>query len=155
LIESEIWIWEMKIMKFCQNCKQQNAMEAQFCRFCAAPLAQGAQNQANFQQQQWNQGFQGNQPQGFVQPSAGSSGRAIASLMLTICGLLLCCALTSVPGAILGWMEVSAIKQGRSSPSGMMMAQIGLWGGVVISVLTLLFYGFNLLALMSSGAVYY
>jgi hypothetical protein len=75
--------------------------------------------------------------------------------MLTICGLLLCCALTSVPGAILGWMEVSAIKQGRSSPSGMMMAQIGLWGGVVISVLTLLFYGFNLLALMSSGAMYY
>jgi hypothetical protein len=52
-------------------------------------------------------------------------------------------------------MEVSAIKQGRSSPSGMMMAQIGLWGGVVISVLTLLFYGFNLLALMSSGAMYY
>ena len=75
--------------------------------------------------------------------------------MLTICGLLLCCALTSVPGAILGWMEVSAIKQGRSSPAGMVMAQIGLWGGIFISILTLFFYGFYLLLALSGGAMYY
>jgi hypothetical protein len=145
--------------KYCHNCRQQNSADAQFCRFCAAPLnaapggGQRPQNQPNFNNQQRNQGFQ--QPAQFNQPAAGSSGRAIASLMLTICGLLLCCALTSIPGAILGWMEVSAIKQGRSSPSGMMLAQIGLWGGVVISVLTLLFYGVYLLALISSGAMYY
>lgn len=138
-------------MKFCQHCKQQNTADAQFCRFCASPLGASAQNQANFNNQQWNQGFQNN----FAQPSAGASGRAIASLILTICSLLFCCLLTSIPGAILGWMEVSAIKQGRSSASGMMMAQIGLWGGIVISILTLLFYGFYLLLALSGGAMYY
>ncbi|MDQ4120792.1 MAG: DUF4190 domain-containing protein [Acidobacteriota bacterium] len=143
-------------MKFCQNCKQQNLPEAQFCRFCASPLSAGSQNQSNFQQQQWNQGVHGN----FAHPSAGASGRAIASLLLSICGLVLCCALTSVPGTILGWMEVNAIKQGRSSPAGMTMAQIGLWGGAIISVLVLLFYGFQLLVLMSNammvgGGMYY
>jgi hypothetical protein len=148
--------------KYCQNCRQQNAPNAQFCRFCAAPLVgaqsggQQAQNQANFNNQQWNQGFQGNQqaPQ-FVQHSTGTSGRAIASLMLSIFGLLLCCALTSIPGAILGWMEVSAIKEGRSSQSGLRTAQVGMWSGIAISIVNFLFYGFYFLALLSSGAMYY
>lgn len=140
--------------KYCQNCRQQNSPDAQFCRFCATPLngGQRPQNQANFNNQQWNQGFQG---AGFVQPSAGASGRAIASLVLTICSLLFCCMLTSIPGAILGWMEISAIKQGRSSPAGMMMAQMGLWGGIGVSVLTLFFYGFYLLLALSGGAMNY
>lgn len=141
-------------MKFCQNCKQQNSPDAQFCRACAAPLGAGAPHQANFNNQQWNQGFQGNQGAGFVQPSAGASGRAIASLLLTICSLLFCCLLTSIPGAILGWMEVTAIKQGRSSPAGMTMAQIGLWGGSVLSILMLLFYGFYVLVALSAGMNY-
>jgi len=143
--------------KYCQNCRQQNSPEAQFCRFCASPLngGQRPQNQANFNNQQWNQGFQGNQSAGFVQPSAGASGRAIASLLLSICSLLFCCMLTSIPGAILGWMEISAIKQGRSSPAGMMMAKIGLWGGIGVSILTLFFYGFYLLLALSGGAMYY
>jgi hypothetical protein len=146
--------------KLCQNCKQQNSAEAQFCRFCASPLAtaQGGappppQNPNPQQNQQWNQGFQGNQPAGVNrQPSkGGASGRAIGSLALSICGLLLCCVLTSVPGAILGWMEVNAIKQGQSSPNGMIMAQIGLWGGVVMTVVNLLAYGLYLLLAVSAG----
>ena len=147
--------------KYCQNCKQQNAPSAQFCRFCAAPINAVQNNnrqqhyQANFNNQQWNQGFQGNQqvPQ-FVQPSAGTGGRAIISLALSIGGLLLCCALLSVPGAILGWMEVNAIKEGRSSPNGLSMAQIGMWTGIAISIVNLLVYGFFFLALIGSGMSY-
>ena len=147
--------------KYCQNCKQQNAPNAQFCRACAAPINaaqsnyQRQQNQANFNNQQWNQGFQGNQqaPQ-FVQSSTGTSGRAITSLMLSIGGLLLCCALMSVPGAILGWMEVSAIKEGRSSPSGLGMAQTGMWSGIAISIVNFLVYGFFFLALIGGGMAY-
>jgi hypothetical protein len=88
--------------------------------------------------------------------AAGASGRAIASLILTICSLVLCCGMfTAVPGAILGWMEVSAIKEGRSSPAGMVLAQIGLWGGVGISVLSLIFYAFYFLMLLAGGGGFY
>ena len=123
---------------FCPGCGQPNQAEAQFCRFCASPMA-GANRQHNYRKAQNNQ------------TTDGASGRAITSLVLTICGLLLCCVLTSVPGAILGWMEINAIKQGQSSPKGMTMAQIGLWGGAAIAVINLLFYGFYLLAVLSAG----
>lgn len=151
--------------KFCQNCGQQNSADALFCRFCASPLTpvQGGgqqpfnppnqppnQSSNQPQNQQWKQAFQGNQPvNGNI--SAGASGRAIGSLILTICGVIFCCLLTSIPGAILGWMEVSAIKQGQSSPKGMLMAQIGFWGGVIMSVISLIAYGLYLLLAVSAG----
>ncbi|MBS1794288.1 MAG: zinc ribbon domain-containing protein [Acidobacteria bacterium] len=150
--------------KYCPNCRQPNALEAQFCRFCATSLAAAPtfqQNPPTFQQnppyygnQQWNQPFAGGplQSPNYAAPAPGASGRAIASLALTIGGLLLCCLLSSVPGAILGWMEVSAIKEGRSSPKGMTMAQIGLWGGLVVTLLNLIFYGIYLLMVLSAGA---
>ncbi len=72
--------------------------------------------------------------------------------LLSIGGLLLCCLFSSVPGTILGWIEVSAIKEGRSSPKGMTMAQIGLWGGLVVTLLNLIFYGIYLLMILSAGA---
>ena len=147
--------------KYCQNCKQQNSMEAQFCRVCAAPLGaapsnnQQQQYQANFNNQQWNQGFQGNQqaPQ-FVQPSTGTSGRVIASVLLSIGGLLFCFPLLSIIGAILGWMEVSAIKEGRSPAGGLGMAQTGMWSGIIISVVDFLICGVFFLILIGSGTMY-
>jgi hypothetical protein len=145
--------------KYCQNCHKPNLAEAQFCRFCAAPLAAAPQFEQSppiYANPPWNQPGQGVQmaPNMMPQP-AGASGRAVASLGLSIGGLLLCCLLASVPGAILGWMEVNAIKEGRSSPKGMTMAQIGLWGGVIVTVLNLLVYGFYILAALSGGGGYY
>ena len=145
--------------KYCHNCKQQNSMDAQFCRSCAAPIGEapgsGQQNQANHNNQQWNQGFQGNRqaPQ-YVQTSSGTSGRVIASVLLSIGGLLLCCALMSIIGAVLGWMEVSAIKEGRSPAGGLGMAQTGMWSGIVISIVNFFIYGFFFLILIGSGAMY-
>jgi hypothetical protein len=145
--------------KYCQNCHKSNLAEAQFCRFCAAPLAAAPPVEPTppiYANPQWNQPVTGAQPpQNLAPAQAGASGRAIASLGLSIGGLLLCCLLASVPGAILGWMEVNAIKEGRSSPAGMTMAQIGLWGGIVVTVLTLLAYGFYILAALSGGGGYY
>src|SRR3712207_607626 len=114
--------------KYCQNCRQKNSPDAQFCRACAAPLMGGqtTANQGFYQNQQWNQGFQGGQMAGGFAPqqSSGVSGRAWASVLLSVGGLLLCCAFASVPGAILGWMEINAIKEGRSDPNGMKFAKI-------------------------------
>ena len=127
--------------KFCPHCSKPNSFEAHFCRHCASPLPtgqQGARPYAEPQQrqhanQQWNQGGQGGG--NYMQPQAGASGRAVASLILTACGLVLCCGpLTGIPGAVLGWMEVSAIRAGRAPQKGLMMAQIALWGGIAVSV---------------------
>ena len=53
-----------------------------------------------------------------------------------IAGFLCCGPFLTIPGAILGWMEMSAIKQGKSSESGLAMAQIAFWGGIALTILT-------------------
>ena len=150
--------------KYCSNCNRPNPTDAVFCRHCATPLQPGggqkpfSEPQQNQQQyQQWNQPPPGGQMQGNFgnsQPTAGASGRAIASLVLAIAGFLFCCFFLGVPGAILGWLEINAIKEGRSSPKGLVMAQIGLWGGIGVSVLSALFYVFYILIAMMGGGGY-
>lgn len=145
--------------KFCPLCSRPNSFEAQFCRHCASPLppGQGAPPYAEPQQQQrqhvnqqWNQGGQGGG--NYMQPQAGASGRALASLILTVCGLVLCCGpLTGIPGAVLGWMEVSAIREGRAPQKGLMMAQIGLWGGIAVSVVVGLLNVIMLIPMLLGG----
>ena len=82
--------------------------------------------------------------------SGGASPRAMASLGLAIAALVLCCGpLTGIPAAILGWLEIGAIKEGRSSQAGLMFAQIGLWGGLIVSVLNLV----GVVVLMAMSAV--
>ncbi|MBX7170068.1 MAG: DUF4190 domain-containing protein [Pyrinomonadaceae bacterium] len=143
-------------MKICNNCQQVNPAEAMFCKKCASPLGQAQQQQqyGNPQQQnpfvnqqQWNQPNYGNQGmQNFGQPvSGGTSGRATAAAILAGVGLI-CCAPAGIVAAVLGWLEIQAIREGKSSSAGMTMAQIGLWGGiigfvinVVINVIFLLF----------------
>ena len=88
---------------------------------------------------------------------AGASGKAITSLILAIAGLVLCCGpFTGIPAAIVGWMELNSIKAGQSSPAGMWMAQVGIWGGIAVSILSVLFFGgWVLLSLMAGGGAYY
>lgn len=128
--------------KRCQNCNQPNPPEAAFCLNCAAPLSgrQPGTQQQQQANQQWNHPNFGGQPlgQNFAQPpptAGGASKRATAALILAIAGLLCCGPFTSIPAAIVGWMEVDAIKKGQSSPGGMMFAQIGLWGGIAVTIL--------------------
>lgn len=149
--------------KFCQNCRQPNPPNAAFCRHCASPLppdnpqqAAGGQ-QGQFHNQQFNQQFPPQNPSGHqlgVYPSSAdkASGRAIAAAALAVGGLFCCGAFLGVPAAILGWMEMSAIKEGRSSPKGMMFAQVGLWVGIVGSIITTI--GGLLMMMMSGGGGY-
>lgn len=144
---------------YCQHCQKPNGADSQFCRHCASPLPPGAQARYAPPPQgggQWAQGGGGGQANFQYGPpssaGAGASGRAIASLILTICGLVLCCGpFTSVPGAVLGWLEVSAIREGRASQRGLVMAQIGLWGGMVITIIGGLLMGLQILVMMAGG----
>jgi hypothetical protein len=132
------------MQKICPACREVNPNEALFCRSCATPLSP-AQNP--FQQQappQWGQQqAQWNQPMGGPlyapqQPAGAQSNRPIIALCLVIAGFLCCGPFTTIPGAILGWMEMSAIKEGRAPESGMVMSQIAFYGGIVLSILSLI-----------------
>lgn len=68
-------------------------------------------------------------------PTNSASGRAIASLVLSILSVLLfCCFILSpamsITGAVLGKMELNAIRQGRAPAAGETMAKIGFYLGV-------------------------
>lgn len=154
--------------KYCQNCNQANPADAAFCRNCSAALPN---NQSGGQQEnrEWNQPNAGNQPnfqppnfgnqQQFNTPPAnnaggGASTRATVAVVLAIASLL-CCAVTSIPAAIVGWMEVGAIKRGESPQAGMTMAQIGLWGGVIMTILSVIGGIFWMIMVLSNSDVYY
>jgi len=91
----------------------------------------------------------------YGKPTDGPSSRAYAAVGLVVVGLLCCGPFTSVPGAILGWLEMSAIRAGQSSSQGMIWAQLGLWGGILVSIVTTI-AGFFLffLMLLSGGPRY-
>jgi hypothetical protein len=77
----------------------------------------------------------------------------MAAGIMAIAGFFCCGLLLTVPAAIVGWLELDAIKNGRAPVEGKTMAQIGLWGGIagtVIHAVLLVFY-FVFAALGSVG----
>jgi hypothetical protein len=151
------------MQKICRNCNQVNPPEAMFCRQCAASLdTPPAQQQytpppPQYQnQQQWNQpnfGNQGMQPPNFAQTGAPKSNRAMISAILAVLALFCCGFLTGIPAAIMGWLEIQAIKEGKAPADGMMMAQVGLWLGIAGTIINAILniIGFILLSLGGRG----
>lgn len=136
--------------KACPKCNQPNPAEAAFCLNCASSLGQTAEppfigQQQNQQrgQQQWP-GANVGAPVvgGYSAPgtTGGTSQKGVAALVLAIIALLCCGPITGVPAAILGWMELDAIKNGRSPQDGKWMGMVGLWGGIISSILHVIFY---------------
>ena len=125
----------------CNRCGMNNHRGSQFCSGCAAPMLANNQNQ----QQQFHQGFNQNQQQhvhqGFngnqMNQAPGASGRAITAMILSIAGLIFCGWLTSIPGMILGKVEMNAIRDGRASQAGSGFAKVGFYGGIAVTA----FYG--------------
>lgn len=136
----------------CQNCNQVNPPEAAFCLNCAAPISRGQPVNRQQANPQWNQPNYAAQPpvQNFAQSPAvagKASQRATTALILALVGLFCCGPFTSIPAMIVGWMEISAIKQGQSPAAGMRFAQIGLWGGAAVTAIQII--GFILWMLLS------
>lgn len=89
-------------------------------------------------------------------PSSGQ--KATIALVLAIAAFFCCGPFAGIPAAIVGWMELDAIKNGRSPQSGKMMATIGLWGGIAASLLhTVGWFLFAILSMLGGGgdAYYY
>ncbi|MGH9800853.1 MAG: DUF4190 domain-containing protein, partial [Blastocatellia bacterium] len=129
---------------FCTQCGTQNSDDAGFCRNCSKPLTRPVKQHSsssyanpspyNSPSQQTPPpypGYQGppvyqssfaNQP---MTQQDNASGRAIASMVLSILGLVMCAFFTSIPGMILGKMEMNAIAAGQASKAGETLAKIG------------------------------
>ncbi len=130
--------------KACPKCNQPNPAEAAYCLNCASLLGHSAappfigQQQG---QQQWpGANVGGPVVGGTSHTTSGTSQKGVAALVLAIIALLCCGPITGVPAAILGWMELDAIKNGRSPQDGKWMGMAGLWGGIAASVLHVIFY---------------
>lgn len=65
-----------------------------------------------------------------------ASGRAIASMVLSLVSLVAGCGpLTSIPGMILGKMEMNAIRDGQAPRAGEIFAKIGFYVGLGVTAL--------------------
>jgi uncharacterized protein DUF4190/zinc ribbon protein len=84
-------------------------------------------------------------------PQQGASGRAITSLVLSLVGIFMCGFLTSIPGMILGKMEMNAIRQAPSAGEG--VAKAGFYIGLIITILySLLILGYIFLIIIGIAA---
>ncbi|MDI1241882.1 MAG: zinc ribbon domain-containing protein [bacterium] len=110
--------------KPCSKCHQLNPAEAAFCLNCASPIGPIAPSPQ----------FGG--PTGAPTPSQ----KGLISLILAIVALVCCGPFAGIPAAILGWMELDSIKNGRSPADNKWMAMVGLWGGIASTVLHIIGY---------------
>lgn len=120
--------------KTCQKCGTPNLSQAAFCQNCASPLNAAPQHPP---QQAWPQNpvggpVIGGQPNIPVQQP---SQRPMIAMILAIAAFFCCGPILGIPAAIIAWLELDAIKNGRSPEGGKTMAMVGLWGGIAATVI--------------------
>jgi hypothetical protein len=143
---------------FCTRCGTPNPDDASFCRNCSATLSKPGTPQRQtgssgsptdpYQPPTVTQprpeqapypGYQGFpiQQGDYIRPPAvpqgGASGRAIAAMVMSLISLFTCGPFLSIPGAILGKMELDAIRSGQAPAAGETFAKIGFYGGLVFT----------------------
>lgn len=163
---------------FCNQCGTDNKDDARFCRNCAAPLVKAAPpepqppppavpsppnygyqpGQSVMPQEQSYQGYQSGYA-GYNPPAAqqSASGRAIASMIMSLVSIATCGPLLSVPGMILGKMEMNAIRDGQAPRAGETFAKIGFYVGIAVtalSALLIVIYVLIIIAAIAGGGVH-
>lgn len=105
---------------------------------------------SGMQQYQPYQSSYSNQP---AVQSAGASGRAIASMILSVISPFTCGFVLSIPGMILGKMEMNAIRDGQAPRAGETMAKVGFYVGLIVTILScLLGLVWGIIAAISAGS---
>ena len=167
---------------YCTQCGTANSDELMFCTNCSAQLykpgekpraqypspyaAPGASPQQYPQQstqpypgyRSTSSGSQGYQPyqssyaNQMPAQQASASGRAIASMILSIVSIATCGPFLSIPGLILGKMEMNAIRDGQSPKAGETFAKVGFYLGIAVTVLFGLFFAACLIIIIVSIA---
>jgi hypothetical protein len=104
-------------------------------------------------QQGYSPGQYGYANPGYAQPAqAGASGRSIASMVMSIVSIFTCGPFLSIPGMILGKMEMNAIRQGQAAQAGENFAKAGFYVGLVVTILSCLVgLGYILLIFLSAA----
>ena len=100
----------------CPSCKANNKPDTQYCWQCGQPMKGGAPRPATV----------GAPAYSSAKASGGASGKAIASLIFGILGLVLCGCISGIVAVILGNQELKAIDSGRSSSAGRGLAKAGM-----------------------------
>jgi Domain of unknown function (DUF4190)/zinc-ribbon domain len=87
--------------------------------------------------------------QGYSAYPAPASGRATAAMIMSLISFFTCGLFLSVPGMIMGKMEMNAIQRGESSPAGETQAKVGFYVGLVVTILYgLLLIGYVILIVL-------
>jgi hypothetical protein len=120
----------------CTQCGSSNAPQAKFCGSCGATLSPQPPTYNPPPLSPSYVGPGGQQPE--PPKAAANNTKAIISLVLGIMSIFCCGFFAGIPGAIVGKMEMDAIKQGRSPESNMGMAKAGFWISIAGSVLSIL-----------------
>lgn len=148
---------------FCTRCGTQNPDDAGFCRNCSSPLTRpvsqhsgqtgqptsgsyanptspssSQSSQSPYPGYQGPPVYQSSFANQIVAQQGSASGRAIASMILSILGLVMCGFLTSIPGMILGKMEMDAVKAGQAPKAGETLAKIGFYVGIAGTIISCL-----------------
>ena len=88
-----------------------------------------------------------------TEPTPSAGGKAIAALILGVLSLVCMGFLTGVPAIIIGRMELTDIKNGKSPKQGESIAKIGFVLGIIGTALTcLIFLGGVVIAIVSAMA---
>ena len=107
---------------YCKRCATPNEENAWKCATCGEVLQHGYQGQ-------------------YVQPQ--QSGKAIASMICSIAGLMMCLFVGQIIGIVLGYSARNEIRASQGMLTGEGFATAGIiigWIGIGIDILLVLFY---------------
>jgi hypothetical protein len=146
---------------FCTRCGSPNDEAAEYCRNCAEPLAKPGRGTAPFRDPTPTAGsrprgedpYPGYQaalppeyqpyqpyqspPAAYTPPlPASPSGRALTAMILSLVSIVTCGPLLSIPGLVLGKMEMNAIREGRAPQAGENFARVGFYLGIAVTALS-------------------
>jgi hypothetical protein len=135
---------------YCTQCGTANSDEQRFCMNCGAPMVKRGdtpQNRASSGSSQTPTPLYPGQPSypaypgGVAYPlqpkEGGASARAVSSMILSIISPFTCWLFLSIPGLILGKMEMNAIRDGQAPKAGETFAKIGFYVGLAVTLLSL------------------
>ncbi len=80
----------------------------------------------------------GNTQYGGVDQNKASTNAIVALILGIAAWVLTCSLLTAIPAWIIGKKELNAINEGRSSEAGRSMATIGMWLGIVNTIVSII-----------------
>jgi hypothetical protein len=136
---------------YCTQCGTANSDELRFCSNCGAPMvrrgdtpqkrASSGERQTPYPEYKGESpypAYSGGPAYSMQPQQASASGRAVISMILSIISPFTCWLFLSIPGLILGKMEMNAIRDGQAPKAGETFAKIGFYVGLAVTALSLI-----------------